>query len=540
MTQHDDTWARSVADGVGSLRREFDPTLLDHLSPNEQVQLLEGLESLVGGERAEEFIARVWPDEPAPRHVLPVIDVVEQARVSPIRVCIDMGPGHAKTTTLLRLLIWWLLRSPKDQCAYVTYSSGQAMDKSSVALTYADSASLALRPDSTAKGHWHTPEGGGLIAAGARGKLTGQRVPGLLLYDDPYKDEMEARSAAVNFAVKERFKAIAFTRLQGGSIIVLHTRWSEDDLIGWLLRDLGWDSVHIPTVCDAVPDSLGRRIIQRHEYDALDFATKSRFGMFDRDKELFGEVAWPSNYPYAICTTPCGHDGHLAEIRATIGEHLWSAMYQGSPRPIGKAIFHEPARFRLSEVVKNGVVTHRSEFTWAGKRGVIMMDPAASAKTSSDYTVMLVLAMSGLGADSKMWIVDCIRIQEETPEVVVIAKRLQTIYRLMIGVETVGVMRAVPQMLRRVDRTLRVLDVEVGGKDKFTRSIPLSAAWNDGRVFIPIDVPWADTLIDEFKKFTGTNDQHDDQVDAGSHGWNVLYRDKPRIKDSDYAQDAGV
>lgn len=546
MTIHDPTRARGVSDSIGSLRRDFDPTLLDHLSPDEQAQLLEGLESLVGGERAETFIERVWPHEPPPKHVLPIIDAVEQARVTPIRACLDIGPGHAKTTTLLRLLIWWFLRSPADQCAYVTYSSGQAYDKSRVALDYADDAGLTLSADSKAKGHWHTPHGGGLIAAGAQGKLTGQRIPGLVLYDDPYKSEIEARSAAINYAIKERFKGIAFTRLQGGSIFVLHTRYSDDDLIGWLLRDLKWDSIHIPTVADSKNDILGRKITDTPGLLALSAPERQKYGLYDRDKGLYGEVAWPERYPYNVCTRPCGHDGHLAEIRATIGEHLWSAMYQGSPRPIGKAIFHEPARYRLRDQIEKGVVTARSEFSWTGKRGVIMMDTAASAKTSSDYTVMLVLAMAGLGAQSIMWIVDCIRVQEEIPEIVVIAKRLQTKYKLMVGVETVaaGTGRAVAQMLRRVDKTLRILDVEVGGKDKFTRSIPVSAAWNDvpGRVLVPIDADcvWVDPLIEEHKKFTGVSDVHDDQVDTSSHGWNVLYREKPRITSADYAQDAGV
>src|SRR5580692_8061931 len=137
------------------------------------------------------------------------------------------------------------------------------------------------------------------------------RIPGLAIVDDPYKDEFEARSAAINNQVKERFKAIAFTRLQGGSVIVLHTRWAEDDLIGWLTRELKWDYVNIATVCDDErDDSLGRTL---------------------------GEPAWPEKYPYEICSGPCGHDGHLKEIRATIGEHLWAAMYQGRPRPLGTA-----------------------------------------------------------------------------------------------------------------------------------------------------------------------------------------------------------
>lgn len=466
---------------------------LDLLTPAEQAELLANLELLVGGEGAEDFIKRIWPNEPCPKHLKPVLEAVERARVQPIRLCISVGPGHAKTTILLRLLVWWLSKSPADQCAYVTYSNAQANDKSGKGREFAEESGIVLANE--AVGHWLTQYRGGLIAAGARGKLTGQRVPGLIIYDDPYKDEFEARSPAVNNAVKERFKAIAFTRLQGGSIIVLHTRWSEDDLIGWLVKDLGWEYINIPTVAEADDDILGRAM---------------------------GEVAWPEKYPYDICSGPCSHDGHLKEIRDTIGEHLWAAMYQGRPRPIGRSVFHEPGRFSLKD------------FSWVGKRGVIAIDPAATAKTSSDFSVLAVCAMDGFGAKSTMSIVDVIRTQCEIPELIQQARNLQLRYRLMIACEAIGGFKAVPQSLRRMDPSLRVFDINVGTKDKLTRALPVSAAWNQSRVLIPLEAPWADRLIEEHRLFTGAGDKHDDQVDAIAHAWNVLYRGAPKITQDQY------
>lgn len=472
----------------------FDPSWIDHLSIAEQMELVAHLERLVGGERLSDWISRVWPEEPPPAHIMPILDVMEQARVTPVRLCISVGPGHAKTTTLLRSIVWWLHRSPKDQCAYITYSAAQAHSKARIAREYAEQSGLALANDAT--GHILTEGGGGMMSAGARGKLTGQRIPGLLIVDDPYKDEFEARSSNINHAVKERFKAVAFTRLQGGSIIVLHTRWAEDDLIGWLERELKWDTFNINTVCDQTPDILGRQM---------------------------GDAAWPEKYPYEICKEPCGHDGHLAEIRRTIGEHLWASMYQGRPRPIGKAIFHEPARFSIKD------------FSWTGKRGCIVIDPAATAKTSADWSVLLVCAMEGYGADSRMYIVHAERYQCEIPDLVQKAVVLQRKFRLMVAVEAVGGFKAVPQSLRRLDPSLRVFEITVGSKDKFTRAIPLSGAWNSSRVLIPEDAHWADELINEFRLFTGVNDRHDDQVDCAAHGWNVLFRMAPKITEANYA-----
>lgn len=497
-------------------RLNFRPEFLDTLSAEELMEFNTNLERLVGGETLDQFVNRIAPHEPIPDHLSIVRDVLEQARVKPIRCTIDIGPGHAKTTMLCRGIAWWLTKSPGDLCGYLSYSDAQAKEKSAIAKLAYEAAGGALNADKKADGHWHTPHGGGLIAKGSQGGITGKRVPGLLVYDDPYRDVDEARSVAINTKIINRFKGVAFTRLQGGSIIVLHTRWAMDDLIGFIQKELKWDNISIPTVCDDEnTDPLGRKL---------------------------GQVAWPEKYPYELCLDDrgerimCSHDGHLKEIETTLGPHLWSAMYQGKPRPLGHAIFHEPARFMLSD------------FKWEGKRGVISMDPAATAKTSADWSVILVVATEGYGINTKMWIVDCIRIQVEIPELVKRAVRVQQQYRLMVACEAVAGFKAVPQSIKAIDPRIRVFEVNpgkrkgagrnmlIGGGDKLTRSMALAAAWNDGRVFVPMDAPWADVLIDEFQRFTGSGDKHDDQVDAGSQAWNVLYRAQPRITELAYAE----
>ena len=473
------------------------------LSPQEQIELVELLESLVGGESLEQWINRSFPGELLPRHLYPIVDAIEQARVKPIRLCISYGPGHAKTTTLLRALIWWLFRSPKDLCFYVTYSAQAAHDKSRIARDYAIETGLPLKSDSKAIGHWLTEHGGGFYASGARGAIMGKRAPGLFVIDDPYKDELEARSAAINHQVIERFKA-SFTRLQGGSMLIQHTRWAENDLIGFVIKELGWDYINIPSICDELPDALGRRL---------------------------DEVAWPEKYPYEICTVPCGHDGHLLEIRKNIGEHLFAALYQGRPRPLGTAVFHEPARYELSK------------FDWTGKRGVIVVDPAITAKTASDWSAILTLACEGYGSQTRMWITDAIRLQVEMPELVKRIRRLQLLRKLMVAVEAVAGFKGVPQTLRSMDPVevvngkqvhlgkLRVLDINPGTKDKFARAQPVAAAWNDGRVMVPNDAPWAEEMIERFQRFTGVGDKEDDEIDAAAHGFNLLYRaQKPEEK----------
>lgn len=511
----------------------FNPDHFDLLDDADKRLFADSITQLVGGESLRDYVCRVCPNEPPPPHLQPIIDVIEYARIRPVRAVFDMGPGHAKTTMLLRAIAWWLApdNSPADLCTYVTYSDQQARDKSRIAKETLLASGSDLKEDAKSAGFWLTPQGGGLLAKGSRGGITGKRVPGIAIYDDPYKDMQEARSRAINSMIIERFKTVVFTRLQGGSVLVMHTRWHVDDLIGYILKNLKWDSISIPTVCDKVDpvtkvDLIGRRI---------------------------GEVAWPEKYPYDLCRHAnqqlkvCGHDGHLAEIRATVGESIFAAMYQGQPRPEGTRVFHEPARFRLHDE-KPGSRTdlfdntplRKSEFTWTGKRGVIAIDPAATASTSADHSVLLVCAMSGYGSEAMMWIIDCVRIQVEIPQLVKTARRLQNNYKLMIACEAIAGFKSVPQSLRAMDPGLRVLDVTTGGKDKYTRSMSLSSAWNSGRVLVPIDAPWADVLIAEFERFTGTNDAEDDQVDAGAHAWNTLYRERAKITEKDYDQQSTI
>jgi len=491
------------------LEGDVDPAelaqLLPYLPPGEQEELYQLLERLIGGESPHEFVARLRPREPIPRHVELVVRAIMRARVTPIRLCISMPPGHAKTTTLLRLAIWWLLRSPADTCAYVTYSDDQARDKSKEARDLAGDADLALADDSNNLGLWRTPLGGGFLASGFGGRLTGQRVAGLLLVDDPYKNAAEANSARVREQVYTDFKAAAFTRLQGGSIIVLHTRWHPDDLIGRLVREHKWDYINLAAIAEE-GDPLGRAL---------------------------GEALWPDRYPREKCKGPCGHDGHLDEIREEMGEWLWAALYQGRPRPKGHKVFHTPHRFDLGK------------FSWEGKRGVIAVDPATTAKTRADHSVVLLAAMEGAGAESKLYVLGVIRMQVETPGLVKRIRAVHRDYSLPVVVEAVGGFIGVPQTLRDVDSSMpdddgtqpqpmQVVDLFPKG-DKFLRAQPVAAACNatPGRVLVPAGrdtepaPPWVAEFLDELDEFTGIGDLEDDQVDALAHAWNWLYQAEP-------------
>lgn len=460
----------------------------DLLTEDEQAELEALLDAQVGGESLDEFVERVIPTEPLPDHARILTDLLEQARLRPIRICVSWPPGHAKSTILLRAIAHHLSITPADVCAYVTMSDKKARSKSRKARLWAQRGGVRLSRESNDASDWRTMMGGGLVASGWKGALNGERIPGLLVIDDPFKSRRDAESELVSDEVWEWFKDVATTRLQGGSCIVLHTRWSENDLIGRIARELGWVVINVPAIAEE-NDPLGREP---------------------------GEALWPDKYPLVNCgDESCGHDGHLDVIRRTIGEWSWASLYQGRPRPRDKNLFgNEPAQFQLST------------FDWKGKRGAIVIDPATTKKTRADHTAMGVFAMEGYGADSKMYVVEVLRMQEEMPEVVKAARRLQSRYKLVIGVEAVAGFKGVPQTIRSLDRTLRVIDIHPD-QDKYLRAQGASAAWKQDRLLVPVDAAWANVFVREMHAFTGVDDDEDDQVDMTAHAWNLLYRAAP-------------
>src|SRR5256885_643018 len=121
---------------------------IDGLSPAE-IRELEAIdvELAGGGESLRAFIERTAPEHaPVPRHLGPLIEVIERARRERVKVCLSMPPGHAKTLTVLRAIVWWLAATPSDTCAYLSYADRQAWGKSKIGRDIAEEAGVELNP----------------------------------------------------------------------------------------------------------------------------------------------------------------------------------------------------------------------------------------------------------------------------------------------------------------------------------------------------------------------------------------------------------
>ncbi len=121
---------------------------------------------------------------------------------------------------------------------------------------------VTSRPKNT-EAEWETSKGGGLRAVGVGAGVTGFGAD-LIIIDDPVKSRAEAESRAHREAVWDWFNDDLYTRLEpDGKIILIQTRWHEDDLAGRLLRQMHegegeeWTVVNLPAIALGIGSEPG-------------------------------------------------------------------------------------------------------------------------------------------------------------------------------------------------------------------------------------------------------------------------------------------
>ena len=429
-----------------------------------------------------DFVPAITPRWQSPQHLHRVAELFERiARGERIRALVSVPPQHGKTELCLHGLAWLLKRKPWLRNAYVSYAAQLAWSKSKLARDYALAAGVELRRDAKAANQWRTPEGGGLLAGGVGGPLTGNPIDGVLLVDDPHKNRVEAESQPIRDKIKGWWTSTAASRLHpGASAIVVHTRWHDDDLIGWLkeTKPGDWEVIELRAICE---------------------------GDDPQDDRQVGEALWPG-----LWSVPA-----LEVKRKEVGEYDWASLYEQRPKPRGATVFGE-ARF-FTELPDG----------WTPGVG---LDFAYTKKTKSDWNVGIEVARLG----KLLYIIGLNRMQARAP---VFARRLRAVKARLPGARlaiyaagtergTVDMMNEGPpeeplEDLEEQEVEGLGLDIEVfpAVADKFIRAQKTAASWNAGRILLPgpdspFFGPWVGPLIARIKAFTGEEGGVDDDVDA--------------------------
>lgn len=165
------------------------------------------------------------------------------AGLSP-RLMIFMPPQHGKTTLCSeRFPVWHMGQYPHHRVVDSAYALHLPKRSSKRARTLARDSKLMhhfpsfkLDPEKQGVEEWETTMGGYYKAVGVGGGLTGSGAH-VLIIDDPVKDREEADSETIRNKAWEWWTDTASTRLApGGGVLLIMTRWHEDDLAGRLLE----------------------------------------------------------------------------------------------------------------------------------------------------------------------------------------------------------------------------------------------------------------------------------------------------------------
>ena len=424
------------------------------------------------------YCAMSYPRFELAHHHRLIVDKLERIERGEIdRLMIFLPPRHGKSLIASQLFpAWYLGRHPDRSIIASSYGSELATDFGrrvrnliSDGLFQSIFPGAKLAGDSTAAHRFALSKGGNYYAVGAGGPITG-RGADLLLIDDPIKGREDANSESYRRQLHEWYESVAYTRLQpSGAVVIISTRWHQDDLAGWLLREHpeeNWAVLNLPAIAE---EEEGWR--------------------------SEGAALWEKKFPLK----------RLAQIREAVGGATWAALYQQRPAAAEGAIFKRewwktfapatlPARF---------------------EQVVISLDTAFKAGSSNDFSVGLVLGVGEVG----YYVLDIWRDRVEFPALKRQVEMLALKWnpdRVLVEDKASG--QSLIQELQSNSR-LPIDPIKVDS-DKVTRATAITPLVEAGKVFLLEDADWLDDFLEEVSSFPAA--PHDDMVDAVSQALNYV------------------
>jgi predicted phage terminase large subunit-like protein len=240
------------------------------------------------------------------------------------RLMIFAPPQHGKTELVsVRFPAFWLAHRPDDPIILCSYGGSLAHTKSREARAVVESPAYQtlfpwIQTDRTsrARDHWELNGYRGMMhAAGVGGPITGHGAA-LGIIDDPVENWEQARSQVYRDKTWDWWRTTFRTRIwDGGAIVLIMTRWHEDDLAGRILKDQGgeWTILRLPALAETQSD--------RDDEDRLLGLPPGAGDPLDRDPGA------------ALCPARFGEKA-LEEIKRDVGPIAWAGQYQGVPRAV--------------------------------------------------------------------------------------------------------------------------------------------------------------------------------------------------------------
>ena len=419
-----------------------------------------------------DFTKTVWPEFINGRHHRIMAEKFDRiADGSLKRLIVNMPPRHTKSEFSSYLLPAWLMgRKPTLKIMQTTHTAELAfrfgrkvrnlMNSQEYKAVFED---VELRADSQAAGRWETSKGGEYFAAGVGGAVTG-RGADLLIIDDPHSEQDALSPTALEHAY-EWYTSGPRQRLQpGGAIVIVMTRWAENDLTGKLLRQQGRD-------------------VLADKWEIVEFPAL----MPNTDKPL-----WPEFW----------NKKDLLAVRGSLSVGKWQAQWQQNPTSDVSAILK-----------REWWQTWKPEDPPAVSYILQSYDTAFSKQTTADYSAITTWGVffPQDGDPPNIILMDAKRGRWDFPELRRIALEEYKYWDpecVLIEAKASGM---------PLTQELRQMGIPVSnyspsrGNDKYTRVNSIAPLFESGLVWAP-DSRWAEEVIDECAAFpTG---EHDDYVDT--------------------------
>lgn len=383
------------------------------------------------------------------------------------RLMIFAPPRHTKSELASRRFpAWYLGRHPANQLICATYSGDFALDFGREVRGIVQSEEygnlfphVSLADDSRAANRWHTNQGGVSVYVGVGGPITG-RGAHIALIDDPFKNREEADSEVRRETVWRWYTSTLRTRLMpGGAIVLILTRWHDDDLAGRLLEQ------------------------QRDQWKVVELQAVANEGKPNES------ALWPEWY---------GLDD-LKRIKNDIGPRDWSALYQQRPQP------------------ETGTYFQREWFHWYDEKPkhlhIYICSDYAVTDSGGDYTEHGVF---GIDPDGNIYLLDWW--SGQTSSDVWIESLLDLVARhkpFAVFGETGVIRKSVEPYLTRRSRERKVFArfewiTRTGDKAAMARGFQARAA--SGKVYLPTNQTWAQDVLTQLLAFP--SGKYDDKLDV--------------------------
>lgn len=450
----------------------------------------------------------------------PALDLVDAALVGVAegrtkRLIISIAPQEGKSERVSRRFpLWMLLRNPDLRIAIASYEAtrarrwGRAIRND---IKAHPGLGLSVATDRAAAADWQIAgSNGSTYSVGVGGALTGSAVD-LMIIDDPHKGHKEADSPTQRDDAWEWWTGTVRTRFSPETpIVLIMTRWHEDDLAGRLIRhDAGsWTVINIPALAEHRPENGETDLLGRQPGDFL---------VSTRGRHLMRPAGSCPKHPDREC---CDWE----DIRLDVGSRTWSALYQGRPSPGEGLIFrrewwqyyHTPQWLEEDDGSRQTLTFDEVAQSW---------DMAFKDTDSADFVVGQVWGRRG----PDVYLLDQVRGRMSFVETCVRFRALSAKWPDTIA-KYVEDKANGPAVISSLRQTIPgIVPVEPDGS-KLARASAVSPFVEARNVWLPDFLPFTADLVEEAAQFPLS--VNDDQVDALTQALSrmLLHAVRPRVR----------